>query len=137
VDTEEALRLFKENINKHEDQLFGIILYYEGICTMYSGQKEIIEANRKAFQNIIKRGEKAIREAKQLVQEVQSEPNKVKKLQMFRFPPISGHPMLDQVSERVRILVETYDRLFPGRPRGKPLTDNEHTLLMKEAASRY
>ena len=135
-DREDIIGSFETEIQEQEDQLFGIALYFEGILILWSHDKNIIEMNRKAYENIMKRGNAFIKEAKQLLYEAQKDPGKVELIRQFQFPPIYGHPMVDEMTKRAKILVETYNELFPGRPRANPLTQAELMLLMEAAANK-
>ncbi len=135
-DPAEEIRRFDEMIRLHQDQLFGITLYFQGIELMYSGQPEICEMNRQSFQNIKDRAENAIAAAKSLLQQARENPPKVKELMRFTFPPIRGNPMLDQMTHRAQILVQTYERMFPGRARSQPLSQDELKSLMMEASNQ-
>ena len=136
-DTKETIESFEKEIQEQEDQLFGITLYFEGIRVLWAHDKDLIEMNRIAFKNIMERGNSAIRHAKQLLNQAKKDPTKVKLLRQFVFPPIHGFPILDEMTKRAKIYVETYNELFPGRPRKNPLTPTEHMLLMKTAVDKW
>jgi hypothetical protein len=136
TDPGEAIRRFEEEIRIQRDQLFGMTLFSQGIEMMYAGQPEILEINRQSIQNIKARVESFISEADRLLQEGKTKPEKVREIKRFRFPPISGNPMLDQMTQRAQILVQTYERMFPGRPRSEPLSQDELQSLMMEAADQ-
>lgn len=136
ADPREIMHRFEEDLQIQRDQLFGITLFLRGIELMYAGQSEIVEMNRQSFQNISERAESSISAAESLLQLVKADPGKVKKLRQFQFPPTGGHPMLDQMTQRGQILVETYERLFPGRSRSEPLSREELESLMTEAADQ-
>jgi hypothetical protein len=127
---DKMVKNFEKTINIHEDQLFGLKLYLDGIKLMYKNNPDILNANIKSFQNIKKRNENAINEAKQLLAEIHKNPGQIKMLKKFRFPAISGHPMLKQMTKRAQILVEAYNKLFPKRPRTIPLSKQEQYQLM-------
>jgi hypothetical protein len=127
---------FEEDLHIQRDQLFGITLFLQCVELMYAGQPETLEMNRQSFQNIKERAESSISAAESLLQLVKADPGKVKELRRFQFPPIGGHPMLDQMTQRAQILVETYERLFPGRSRSDPLTREELESLMIDVADR-
>ena len=130
------IELFKKKIAEQEDQLFGISLYFQGIIFLYSDNDEIVQMNKMAHENIMERGNMAIREAKWILKEVQEDPNKIDLIREFQFPPIHGALILDETTKRVRILVGTYHELFPGRPREIPLSKKENLKLMEAAASK-
>ncbi|MFX0097720.1 MAG: hypothetical protein ACFE7E_08180 [Candidatus Hodarchaeota archaeon] len=135
-DPEEELRQFEEKIQKQKDHLFGIYLYFRGVELMYSDQFEIIEMNRKSFENIRERTERSITKAELLLLEVRGDPSKAKKLKRFKFQPTRGHPMLNQMTQRVEILLQTYNRLFPRRSKSQSLDQEELRQLMMEASEQ-
>ena len=130
------IRRFEKDLQMQRDQLFGITLFSEGVELMYAGQPEILEMNRQSFQNVKEKTESSISAAQSLLELVKADKGKIKELRRFRFLPISGHPMLDQMTRRTKILVDTYERLFPGRSRSKPLTREELESLMTAAAGQ-
>ena len=113
-DSKENVSQFEERIQIQKEQLFGISLYFRGIELMYSEQPEIIKMNRQSFENIRERIEDSISAAESLLMEVKRDPPKARKLKKFKFPPTAGHPMLDQMAERVEIILRTYEHLFLG-----------------------
>ena len=132
----ETISRFEQEISAQRDQIFGITLFSQGIETIHSGQPEILEVNRESFRNITKRSEAAISAADGLLREAKSDPANAKRLTRFRFPPSSGHPMLDQMTRRAEILVANYERMFPSRSRAKPLSGEEIKSLMEAAADQ-
>jgi len=122
---------FEAIIREHEEQLFGVYLFNKGIEYLYKHNKEIIETSKFHYNNIMERGEKAITEAKELIEKVKSGKEDIKLLKEFRFPPIHGLG-LDEMRERASLLVQVYEKIFPGRPREKPLTKEENEELMEE-----
>jgi len=64
-------------------------------------------------------------------------PDFVEYLRLFQFPPIHGHPMLEELTKRAKILVETYEELFSGRPREKSLKEYEKHLLLDTAVNKW
>jgi hypothetical protein len=127
---------FEERIQRQKEQLFGISLYFRGIELIYSEQKEIIQMNRQSFENIRERTEESIAAAESLLLEVKRDPSKAKKLKSFKFPPSTGHPMLDQMTERVDIILRTYEHLFPGRSKSQLLNQEELMQLMMKASEQ-
>ena len=123
------IELFKKKIIEYENLLFGLSLYYQGIIYLYSDYAQIVQMNKKAYDNIMKRGNIAIKEAKKILRKVQENPNEIRLIREFIFPPIYG-------IERLRILVETYNELFPSRPRNIPLSEGENLKLMKAVVNK-
>ncbi|MDO9566455.1 MAG: hypothetical protein Q7J15_06925 [Candidatus Desulfaltia sp.] len=135
-DPKEDVSRFEKMIQMQKEQLFGISLYFRGIELMYSEQPEIIQMNLQSFVNIRERTEDSIAAAESLLLEVKRDPSKAKKLKGFKFPPTTGHPMLDQMTERVEIILRTYEQLFPGRSKSQSLNQEELMKLMMEASKQ-
>ena len=135
-DPHAAIQRFEQEIQAQRDHLFGILLFAQGVELLYSDQPDVVQMNRASFQEIMDRGRIAISAAEVLLQEAKANPEKAKEIKRFTFPPTSGHPMIDEMTTRARILVRTYDRLFPGRPRSKELSRTEHEALMEAAANQ-
>ena len=127
---------FRRQILFHEDQLFGVSLYLEGVRRMYVDQPGLLEMNEQSFSSITNRAEAAISSARSLLRDVESSRTLVHKLRAFKFPPTSGHPMLDEMTQRAQILVKTFDRLFPDHPRTEPLSETQLTKLLEESAAQ-
>lgn len=134
-DTSQLIAEFKEKIRLHENQLFGLELYFKGINKLYSEQKALVETNKQSFQNTQQRGKDALIRARNLLQAVERDSSRIHDLRKFKFSPIHGHPMLEQMTHRAQILVKTYDELFPDRSRNSELTPNELMLLMEKASN--
>jgi len=117
-----------------KEHFFGISLYFRGIEVMFSDQPDLMPMNQQSFDNIKKRTEDSIAAAESLLLEVKSDHSKVKNLKKFKFPPTSGHPVLDQMTERVEIILEMYDILFPVRSKSQMLNQEELMQLMMEAS---
>jgi len=127
---------FEVAIKRHEDQLFGIRLFNEGIKDLYSYDRNILDTTNYHFKNIMERGQKAISEAKELWEKVKSGEEDIKALKKFEFPPIQG-PGLDEMTQRATLLVKAYEKLFPSRPREASLTPEERKKLMEEALKNF
>ena len=136
-DPKEEVSQFEERIQMQKEQFFGISLYFRGIELMYSEQPEIIQMNKQSFENIKERTEDSIVAAESLLLEVERNPSKVKELKRFKFPPTSGHSVLDQMTERVEIILRTYEHLFPGRSKSQQLNQEELMQLMMEASEQF
>jgi len=134
----EIIRNFEITIKKHEDQLFGIRLFYEGIKELKMYDEDTLDeiGFDYHYNNIMERGQKAISEAKELLKKVKSGKEDIKALQKFEFPPIHG-PGLDEMTQRASLLVKAYEKLFPNRSREIPLTPEEHEKLREEAIKNF
>lgn len=124
---------FEAAIKEHEGQLLGISLYNEGIQYLYAHDKDVLATTDYHFREIMERGEKAISQAKELLEQVKNGAENIDVLKKFEFPPIHG-PGLDEMSERATLLVQVYEKMFPLRPRNIPLTTEENEKMMEELA---
>lgn len=129
---------FEVAIKKHEDQLFGIRLFYEGIKKLKMYDEDTLDRINfdYHYNRIMERGQKAISEAKELLEKVKSGEKDIKILSKFEFPPIHG-PILDEMTQRATLLVKAYEKLFPNRPREIPLTPEEHEKLLGEVIKNF
>jgi hypothetical protein len=125
---------FEGKIKEHEDILFGMNLYYQGICFVWKHDKEIIELNRKHYKDIEKRMTTAIDKSKQLLGEAKQNFDKLQFIQQFKFPLTKGDTILNEGTKLAKALVKTYEEIFPDRPKTKLLTEEE-SLRLKVVAS--
>lgn len=130
-----TIKNFKKSIKEHENQLFGIKLFIEGVKVIYGHDKKLMEMNEQAYLNIIKRERKALSQAKQLLDKVRSGTVNIVEIQNYHFPPIHGHG-LDEMTNRVTLLVNAYEKMFPKRPREIPLSAEDYEKIMKEAIDK-
>lgn len=133
----EEIKSFKQRIKNQEEQLFGIDLYFQGMSVVWAGYKEILKMNKHHYENIKNRGREYINRAEQLIKVVEENTSKISLFKEFEFPPIEGNSILDQVTERAKILRESYYEMFPGRSKDKPLNESEMQLLNEEAMKRF
>lgn len=136
ADAGEIIQRFEREIQVQRDQLFGITLFSQGLELMYADQPEILDMNRQSFRGISDRADSAISAAESLLQKAKVDSSALREIRRFRFPPISGHPMLDEMTQRAQILVRTYDQMFPDRPRSQPLDREDMEALMAAAADQ-
>lgn len=129
------LAQFEQEIARQEELQYGIALFFEGLSLLYAGQDAVLETHRKLFRNVIQTGNIALSRARELLEEARRDNSKIQMLQQFSFRPGEGHPEPDVVAARARVLVETYQELFPQRPRDQALSAAE-TLKLMETASR-
>jgi uncharacterized phage infection (PIP) family protein YhgE len=127
---------FKLKIREYEDILFGMNLFIQGVSFMWEHNKEIVDLNQQHYNNAKERMDKAINEAKNLVEKVKECSDNISLLQEFQFPPIKGNPVLDQGTERFKVLSQAYNELFPNRPKNKPFTREEHKQLTEVAMNK-
>lgn len=132
----EIMADFEQRIQRHEDLLYGIALFFEGIHLLLAGQVAVIETYRKQYRNIIRRGNKVSQWARTLLKEAVNDSTKAAFLPDFNFDPCRGHPDPAGLLERAEALVESYKDLFPNKPRDKNLTEEETLQLIETASLR-
>lgn len=140
TDSENPERLiadFSREIKRNQDLLYGVALFFEGIAHLYSSQEAELETYRKQFRNIIQLGNDAIERAVAMVERAKQNPEKALLFKHFSFVPCLGHSKPEELAERARILVETYNEIFPGRPRGQAFGTDEIIRLMEAASERF
>ena len=86
------------------------------------------------FNNIKARLSETVKSAENVLIEVKKDNSKLKLIKKLNFPPLKGHPMLDQVYQRAYLLVKTYDEMYPGRQRSEPLNQEEILSLMNKVS---
>ena len=133
---ESALDDFERDIEGHDQILYGIALFYEGISLLYAGQPALVETYRKQFRNIIQTGQAAAQHARELLESARRNPANAAALGQFAFHPGEGHANPPALVRRAMAMVESYEALFPGRPRDQALSEEETLQLMDAAAQR-
>jgi hypothetical protein len=134
ISTDAAISAFQTKIAAQEDIIYGVALFFECLNYMHAGQGAIMETHRKQFRNIIQKGTEMIQHASRLLDEVRQDPKKVKGLQQFAFTPCQDHPKPAEMTRRAEILVQTYRRVFPDRPRSQEFSNEEIAVLIEEAS---
>lgn len=133
------IRKFERIIREHEDFLFGAKLFYEE--TKLIQPSSLLERTNfeKHYKRVKCRGERALTKAKKVLAEVKTSRN-VDKLKEVEFPPPEKDIMPTAYPDnvpRMRLLVETYNELFPGRDRRIPLTKEEHKLIISKVVGKF
>jgi len=134
--SDELIAAFQQEISKQEDLLYGVALFFEALTHLHAGNKDTLESYRKQFSNIIQLGNESIRRASAMVQIAKENPDKAALFEHFTFVPCLGHAKPEELVRRAAILVQTYEEIFPGRPRGRPFLPAEILRLMEAAAVR-
>lgn len=127
---------FEEEIRRQEDLLYGVALFFEGLSFLYAGQEAIITTYRKQLRNIIMRDRTAIDHAQALLEQAKRDPSKAAVLRDFKFTPCQGHAHPDELCRRAALLVESYAKCFPGRPRSEPLVADDIVRLLTTSAEK-
>lgn len=113
--------------------MYGVALFFEGICLLYAGQEAVIETFRRQFRNMIQTGTDTAHRAADLLEQVRQDPSKIATLEQFDFAPCREHAEPEKMVQRAQILFNVYKRLYPNRSRSEPFTEEETLRLMEEA----
>ena len=129
INRQNSILEFESKIKEYEDVLFGLNLFIQGIHYLWEYNKTIVDTNQQHYESAKKRMEEVISSAKKLLEETKKSFVGISLLQQFPFPPIKGHPILDEGTKRYKALTQAYNELFPNRPKNKPLTKEENRKL--------
>lgn len=134
----DKLKHFESEIDRQESQLFGIYLFCRCIELMYQDSPETLAKTKYHYDEIVKRGNAALHDAKILASQIRVGTKTEADIDSFSFPPIEGQPGLDEMTQRSRILVRTYHRLFPDKSRydAMRLSQEELAFLLRESAEQ-
>lgn len=125
---------FEAEIERQEELLYGIALFFEGVSLVFAGQHDVIETYRKQFRNVIQNGSAAAQRARDLLAAARQDARKIPLVEQYAFNPGEGYTDPPALVERARILVLIFKELYPDRPREESLTPDE-TLKLLDAAS--
>jgi hypothetical protein len=135
VDAE--IEKFKSKIKDYKDDLFGITLFYQATKLLQpSSVLEAVNFN-KHYKNIMNRGKTIIGKAEEALREVKISHN-TDRFREIIFPPLTKDmpPIIDTIP-RTKLLIETYDELFPGRDRKILLTNQDILLIMNRVIKKF
>jgi len=113
-----------------------VALFFEGISRLYAGHEAVLDTYRKQCRNVIQIGREAAQRAAGLLQRARQNPEKIELFQDFEFIPCLGYSNPGELAKRADVLIQTYNLLFPGRPRGQPFSDQEIIRLMEDASQK-
>lgn len=135
VDNE--IEKIKTKIKDYKDDLFGITLFYQGTKLLHPSSVLKAVNFDKHYKSIIDRGKSIISKAEEILKEVKISHN-TDRFREIIFPPLTKDmpPIIDNIP-RLKLLIETYDELFPGRDKAIPLTDREIMLIMNRVIEKF
>ncbi|GAG00242.1 unnamed protein product, partial [marine sediment metagenome] len=118
---------------------FALRLFYEQAKILWpSSMLKSINFD-KHYSNIINRGNKIIKKAEKTLKDAKINHN-LNLLYEVEFPLLEKDMMLlinpDGI-ERLKLLLETYNELFPERDKDIPLTKEEHKLIMNRIVNKF
>jgi hypothetical protein len=121
----EIIAIFEKEIRAYEDTMFGLMLYHE------TAPKWVNTLQKISYKNMKRRGEKALKEARNILSDAkQGKPAKYA-MPFFEFPII-----LDDMKSRIDVLLQCYEELYPERPRDRSLSKEEMIALRNEAMNK-
>ena len=116
---------FEQQIKEYEDIMFGLMLYQE------TSPEFAKKAQESHYNNMKRRGEGALKEAKNILSDIKAGRAIQDKIKLFEWPII-----IDEMQFRINIMLESYKSLFPDRPREEELTEEEKITLQNDAMKR-
>jgi hypothetical protein len=134
---DERMRALRREIEELENVIYGVALFFEGLSSLHAGQPAVIETYQKQFRNVIQMDSDTLKQAKELLETVERDPSQAPLLKQFSIVPCKGHSNPKEMLQRARVLVDVYNRLYPGRPRSQEFTEEETFRLMEEAAGAF
>lgn len=121
----EDIMTFEKKINAYDDAMFGLMLYQE---TSPEWAKKPQEWHYKKMK---RRGEKALKKAKNLLSDIKAGKNVQDKIKTFEWPIIT-----DEMQFRIDVMLKSYKSLFPDRLHDKSLSEKETLALQNDAMKR-
>ena len=135
----DEIEKFEKKIKDYKDELFGIKLFYEGTRILWADSYLNKIHFEQRYENIMKRSKDIINKAEKILNEVKvnNDINKIKEITFLLLenelmPLVNPDGIL-----RLKLLLETYNELFPERDREIPLTEEEYKLIMNRAINRF
>ena len=119
------ITVFENDIETYKNMMFGLMLYQE------TAPKPIQVLQKISYKNMSKRGEKAIRRAKEILEDAKEGKKIQEEIETFEWPII-----LENMKFRIDIMLECYEELFPGRTREKALSQEEVVALRNQVMKR-
>ncbi len=116
---------FEQQIKEYEDMMFGLTLYQE------TSPKWVKRLQKMSYKNIKRRGEKALKEAKSILSDIKRGKAVQDRIMCFEWPIIT-----DDMKFRIDVMLQSYNSVFPNRPKEKSLSEQEIIALRNEAMNR-
>jgi len=127
----------EQQLRELDDILYGIALYFECISLLHADQPTVIETYRKQLRNIIQRGKELASEASELLTRINKDPRTREALKGIRLNLAEEIPESEPIIKRAKLLVQLYEKYFPGRPRSQEFTEDELFTLMEASADKF
>jgi hypothetical protein len=130
---------FEKKIKDYKDELFGVMLFYEGTKVLWADSYLERINFEQHYENIMKRGENIINKAEKILKEIKAN-NDINEIKEVIFPLLENElmPLVNPDGiPRLKLLLETYNELFPKRDREIPLTEEEYKLIMNKVINKF
>lgn len=135
----EKIRNFEKKITNYKNELFALRLFYEQTKILWPPSLLKSINFEKHYNNIINRGNKIIKRAEKTLKDVKINHN-LNLLYEVEFPLLEKDMILlvnpDGI-ERLKLLLEVYNELFPEKDKDIPLTEEEHKLIMNRIVNKF
>ena len=135
----DEIEKFENKIKDYKDELFGVKLFYEGTKILWADSYLERINFEQHYENIMKRAESIVNKAEKILNEIKAS-NDINKIKKVTFPLLENElmPLVNPDGiPRLKLLLETYNELFPERDRKIPLTEEEYKLIMNKAINKF
>ena len=135
----EKIRNFEKKITNYKNELFALRLFYEQAKILWPPSLLKSINFEEHYNNILNRGNKIIERAEKILKNVKVN-NDLRLFNEIKFPPLEKDlmPLVNPDGiERLKLLLETYNELFPERDKDIPLTEEEHKLIMNRIVNKF
>ena len=135
----DEIEKLEKKIKDYKDELFGVKLFYEGTKILWADSYLERINFEQHYENIMKRGENVINKAEKILNKIKAN-NDINKVKEVIFPLLENElmPLVNPDGiPRLKLLLETYNELFPERDRKIPLTEEEYKLIMNKVINKF
>jgi len=132
------MKNFEKKITNYKEELFALRLFYEQVKILWPSSLLRSMDFKKHYNNIMNRGNKIIKRAERILKNVKVN-NDTSLFNEIEFPSLEKDimPLVNPDGvERLKLLLETYNELFPERDKDIPLTEEEHKLIMNRIINK-
>lgn len=116
---------FKQQIREYENIMFGLMLYQE------TSPKWVRKLQKISYKNMKRRGEKALKQAKNMLSDIKQGKDVQDRIMCFEWPII-----MDDLRFRIEVMLQCYEELYPERPRERNLAKEEIIALRNKAMDK-
>ncbi|MHA1876973.1 MAG: hypothetical protein ACTSUC_11070 [Promethearchaeota archaeon] len=133
------MKNIEKKITNYKEELFALRLFYKQVKILWPSSLLKSMDFKKHYNNIMNRGNKIIKRAERILKNVKVN-NDTSLFNEIEFPSLEKDimPLVNPDGvERLRLLLETYNELFPERDKDIPLTEEEHKLIMNRIINKF